>query len=70
MRNNNLAQNKDIFDELLNLANAVLNKCQHPRKSVIGMFVSNGGTEHCTICRKVRYQAAKNGPWGEWKDNK
>jgi hypothetical protein len=70
MQNNNLALNNDIFDELLALANARVNKCEHPRKKVLGMFVSNGGKEECLLCRKVRYQAFRNGPWGEWKGKK
>lgn len=69
----NIQNNPEIRNALIEAANvmtAILtNGCQHPRQHVIGMFPkTTGGKEECLLCRKVRYQLVKDGPWRPWRD--
>lgn len=60
---------QQALSELQQLSIQLLDNCQHPRQHVLGMFPSStGGKEACLLCRKVRYQTVKNGPWQDWKN--
>lgn len=43
--------------------------CDHPEEQRLGFFPgsTSGGHERCKGCGCVRFQAAKDGPWGPWE---